>query len=593
MNINLGTVDITNLLLFDYKLQDVWSINNTYYFDPVSAGIVQGVTDDTTAANNVAIINSEIAAAQSAGKTVFELPAMDAYFNPEGTNGSGNKFTNESTAIIIPSNFHFKMNSNTIMRVQPTDWSSYCLFSMNSNLNIQISGGILIGDKYTHTYRQDYTVSSAATTTTAIIKLEREYVATLYNIPVTVSDVNTNASEIASYLDTLPDITATAIGAIITIVPDPGLFVKIDDDVSDTSGINFTGHSTHEWGYGIQLYGVHDSNIIGVTAKWFTGDMTALGITGLRNPADGTLNGNLTCENVLIEGCTADGNRRQGFSIVDCNGVTVNNCIIKNTGQDIYTLPSFGIDLEAYRERDAGGNLLEYARVENVTITNNTFIDNLRGDIDIFNPRNVTVAYNTMSTSTATISIANNACYDVIIHHNTINGSGLVGQQGIAINSNIVAITSEELTHDIQIYNNTIDSCQYALSVSGDIFTVHDNIITNVIKIGINLGDDLKNGTFYNNNVSSSISGATGIRNFLIATSMDSVTMDNETCNMTNGTGIKFQSLTANGTGLTITNSSFTGTTKDVDVTNSSNITFSGCTYTTVTDTGNTNVTIP
>lgn len=560
----------------------------TYYFDPDIAGIVQGEVHDTIARQNVIIMNNEIQAAVTAGDTIFDVPPMDAFFD---TWGSKNKVQAHADAIQVPDNFHIKLSSNTIMRRQPSNVSGSAIFSGWAVSNIKISGGHFIGDMREHIYTQYMTVSSPATTTTASVDIEREFVVTTYDIPVTVSDVATNAAEIGAYLDAIEDLHTSVDGDEITIWGEPGVYIILDDASSDTSGINFTGWDDISYGFAIALHGVHNAEIIGQTWEQFHGEGILCGITQLRNPSDGSIpEGEYTCENILIQGCTAKNNRRQGISIVDANGLTIDNCLLEDTGMELWTPPAYGIDLECYRERDGSGNLLEYARVENIVISNCVFKNNFKGDIDLFNPQDVEIYGCTFD-----YKIDNVTCYNVNIHDNTFNrrvsdyGTG----RAVSIGSYTVSASGEQLVNNITIHNNTIDGYEYAIGVGGDDFTVTDNTITNVSKIGISFSE-LYTGLISGNDISSDEPDTAGIRNFITSNSNADITIDNNTTNMTDGYGIRFNGMDSS-TGLTvITNNVFSGGRDDVRVHNSNNITFgSGNTYTTVDQSGNTNVTIP
>ena len=570
----------------------------TYYFNPDTEGIVQGVVSDAVALQNVTAINAALQSATTAGKTVFELPVMDAYFNTQG-GWITDKFDVHDAAIKIPSNMHFKMNSNTVLRLQPTNANRHALLSMNYEDNAIITGGVLEGDKYEHTYLEIYDVSEAATTTTATVYIDREYARTVYEIPVTVSDAATNAAEITAYLDSISDLYATNSGTEIQIHGDPGVYVRLNDDDTDLSGINFSGGSDLGYGFGIQIYGANNPIIDNVTIRNFTGDCIFVGITGLRDPDTGlapprtytydTYDIKAT-KNLIIRNCTLDGGRRQGLSIVDCEGYLVEYNTIINTGKDIYTLPSAGIDLEAYRERNAAGVLREYAKIINGIIRYNTFNNNLRGDLVLFNPQFVEAHDNLM-----TNYIANLAGSNMNIHHNTLTGEHATLGQGISIRSYIIAVTGEELVHDVTIADNIIDDYRYGITISGNNFTVANNTITNLqapTSIGISIQRETTNATISGNNISGNL-GGDGIRNHFFNTDLENVTLDGNIVNITGGgNGLRLETLTGLGTGLNIINNTFNGDDVDIKVTDSENITFgAGNTYTTVTQSGNTNVT--
>lgn len=143
------------------------------------------------------------------------------------------------------------------------------------NINIE-------GDRWEKIYTQTYTITSPATTTTAELDVELtpykgEVATTLYNLTgLTIGNATSNASDIATYLNGLPSISATSLGAVITVSPDAGVFVRVDIDTL-ISGVDLTGGASYEHGLGI-----HISNSSNVTCRNFksfyqTGDCVTIG----------------------------------------------------------------------------------------------------------------------------------------------------------------------------------------------------------------------------------------------------------------------------------------------------------------------------
>jgi len=506
MKIQLGDLDITNDLIYNKHVQIINPevLVNAYYLDPVVAGITEGVVSDTIALANTVAINTALETAKTEGNTTFVVPTMDAYFD---TGGNGNSREEEvSGAIQIPDNMHFKMGAGTVLRRQPNDKHHSSLLSViykpptSTNRgygsllgeNVEISGGTLIGDINDHTYYVGATITSPATTTTASIRIQREYVPTVYEIPVTISNVTTNATEIASYINTnLNDMEATVDGATVWITPNQGLYVLMDDDNTDLSNIEmvYTPDYTFEFGFGISLYGAHNTYIHDITIRNFHGDAIFIDKTGLRN-IDATLPSNFrTCENVLIQRAYMQNNRRQAISVVDCNGyednvalptpggvgsrvgIIIDNCDIVDTGRDIYHLPAYGIDLECYRQLGA-----EYARVENVIIKNSRFSGNRKGDLNLYNSQYVQVFNNEF-----TYKIGHVASNNVSIHDNTFTYDPIVYPENtdnsvaISLFSYIAQDGITELVYDFDIYSNTISGYTFGIIVSGDRFNVYSN----------------------------------------------------------------------------------------------------------------------
>jgi hypothetical protein len=559
---------------------------NPYYLDPSGAGIVEGVVSDAVALSNKDIMNSELALAVAASATTFVIPAMDAYFNTNTRTDQSFNRTNMSTqGIILPSNLNIQMQPTTYLRCQPNDRVAYNLFSIWDVDNITISGGNLVGDKYTHVYNQDYTVTTAASTTEAIIKLQREYVITLYNIPVTVSNATTNAAEIASYLDALPDMSATSSGAVISIVPNAGLYVEIDDDSTDLSGINFSSGHTHEFGFLFSLYSSTNIVIDNVNQDDPTGDAVFVGIKGLRN-TDGTVTPPLRVSTgITVKNCTISGSRRNNISPVDCNGMIVENNIIKDAAKDIRTLPASNMDLESYRIRNGDGSLSEYARVENVIIRNNTFSGADNADIILYTCNDVEVYGNTF-----TKNISNTAAFNISIHDNIWNCAVDYIGSAISLNQNTIAVTGEDLCYHYDVYNNTVNGSQSGISVDVNDARIYNNDVLEFSSQGMLIGGNESH--YYDNILTSTLANTYGFRSATSANSRTNVLAERITTNVTIS-GLRINNLTGLDTGLLIDDCDFIGGLYDVQIATSSNITISNSRYTTVSDTGNTNVTIP
>ena len=112
--------------------------------------ITEGKVSNEIALTNRKNINKTIELVKKLGGEVFELSKMDAYFNVEANRGEA--LYKSERAIRIPSNFHFKMNDDTFLRVQPTHFAGYNLFTLYLTDYSIISGGNLIGDRYEHDY---------------------------------------------------------------------------------------------------------------------------------------------------------------------------------------------------------------------------------------------------------------------------------------------------------------------------------------------------------------------------------------------------------------------------------------------------------
>jgi hypothetical protein len=91
-----------------------------------------------------------------------------------------------------------------------------------------------------------------------------------------------------------------------------------------------------EWGMGIAVYGCDSVYIKYVTIKDCWGD----GITMSSRASEGAPN---PSTRIHLIGVVSDSNRRQGLTIAEVSGVTVDSCTFTNTNG---TAPQDGIDLE-------------------------------------------------------------------------------------------------------------------------------------------------------------------------------------------------------------------------------------------------------
>ena len=117
--------------------------------------------------------------------------------------------------------------------------------------------------------------------------------------------------------------------------------------------------TTGEWGFGLLITGKTDEiTISNLTSKDCWGDGIYIGSSTI--PA----------QNIHIENVICDNNRRQGMSITYAVNVSIINCTFKNTNG---TNPQAGIDIEPNAN----------CYVENITIKNSSFLDNLWAGISL------------------------------------------------------------------------------------------------------------------------------------------------------------------------------------------------------------------
>ena len=141
-----------NFEVAEYKYtvyEYVAPVNLAYILDKEKFKIVEGEVSKEVALQNRINMNRAIQNSVDNGFGLLEVGEIDAYFEIGALN-FGNLTHRE--AIQIPSNFHFKMSDETILRVQPNNQIAYAVLSARSADNVKITGGKLLGDKYEHTY---------------------------------------------------------------------------------------------------------------------------------------------------------------------------------------------------------------------------------------------------------------------------------------------------------------------------------------------------------------------------------------------------------------------------------------------------------
>lgn len=423
LNFSGGTIDdeLLNSQLTvtgDVKLSDP-----VFAFHPINwKNIVQGSTNMEQAMANKDELNKVIELSKNMGADTFVVDDFDAYFHGDFyTTAPEASFDDNS--IKIPNDFHFKMSSNTFLRNYPSNNPAPRLIGIYKGYNITVSGGTLVGDKYTHDY----------------------------------------------------------------------------SPVNDWLGVPRNNHAN-----GSLLFIAGGDTVLVENVNMIEGTSDSIGIGGstIRNP-DGSLRENeITTTNIIIRGCTLRDCRRNGISVIDTEGLLIEGNTISDTGgprdnpDANGANPQFGIDLEAYRERDENNQLIEYERVENVTIRENTFTGNFAGDIVIFTANNVLVEYNTLDNQ-----MGANAAFNCKISNNTmIQREGGI-ETSIAIGFQELIINDEDLVYNNEISNNYIEGYDTSIGIGGLNMDVHDNILRDFDE-GFFIRN-LKESKIYKNNIES------------------------------------------------------------------------------------------
>ncbi|MDO4897288.1 MAG: family 20 glycosylhydrolase [Moraxella sp.] len=209
-----------------------------------------------------------------------------------------------------------------------------------------------------------------------------------------------------------------------------------DDALSDEA-------NRGEWGMGVSILSSQHIIIEDVIAKDFWGDGFYIANSTFTQPKVRT-------EDIILNNVIADGNRRQGISIIDGEKIKILHSQFKNTGG---TLPGAGIDVEP-EDTDS---------VDDLEIAYSVFSGNANAGV-LF-----------ISEAGKSESITN-----VNFHHNTITGNKGGGLNADGLNDSIIA-------------NNIIDhNSLYALQLlpTSNGNTIIDNELPQVDGRIINLGNN-------------------------------------------------------------------------------------------------------
>jgi parallel beta-helix repeat protein len=283
-------------------------------------------------------------------------------------------------------------------------------------------------------------------------------------------------------------------------------------DITNVANVTLTGGilegerdqhigSTGESGFGIQIKGSTNINIVGVSASNFWGDGFYVGSSVTNGES----------KNVNIIRCNADNNRRQGLSIVACDGGLVLGGEYKNTNG---TAPQSGIDLEP------NGDYV----VQNIKVVGARLLNNSGYGLQCSGKQNEIIGCK---------SIGNIGGYYLSKDDNLISESEAISNTGDGIF--IVSCLAN------RIVNNIIKGCVNGVTMQS---SANENIVANnIIKDNTGYGvkvDRSKNNKISNNSFKNNVAGVymTGLTGQL-CTGND--INDNE-CLYGIGNGIRFDS---------------------------------------------------
>ena len=299
--------------------------SSVYVISKATHGLKEG-KGKQIAENNTTIINNALLDAQEKKYTDVRLEKGTYYVsNTIYKDEKGEEDKHFNHAISIPSNINLDLNKSEIkLFPNSNEWYSIVIFNQVSNSSI--TNGTITGDRAEHTCRDGITL---------IDDMDRQYGAW-----VTTGGNNNNERENGHprKCNDWPDLSTA-------------------DKRKKADGWNF---GTHEWGMGINVSSSLNITIDNLTIKDGTGDGIYLYKKPLKSLRDN--------QNITIKNCTITNFRRQGISIIDANGLVIDN----NNISKIYgTAPEAGIDFEPTHDKK---QVLANIEIKNNNITPNVSV---------------------------------------------------------------------------------------------------------------------------------------------------------------------------------------------------------------------------
>jgi len=273
----------------------------------------------------------------------------------------------------------------------------------------------------------------------------------------------------------------------------------------------YSGKSSDEWGHVLDLVGLENGIIDGVTIKDGNGDGMIVHELNFTFKAEHD-----KTRNLKITNCTFDNNRRNNLAITGGADILVEKNTFLNAGQDTPTSkgtsPKAAIDVEPYKERDKKtGKLIQYEKAENIIIRNNIEKNSRWQGFVVATGRDVLIENNTMESS-----INYKYADHVIIRNNTLINPGM-GGVGMTLGAN------GDRVFDNKVYNNEVKNFKQAMSVSGNGHEIYKNSFTN-FNTALRIYD-LKNSLIYDNIFTSTLKDSRGV--FIHVTTADSSSIKN------------------------------------------------------------------
>ena len=265
--------------------------------------------------------------------------------------------------------------------------------------------------------------------------------------------------------------------AIFTVREVENVEIRNGTIIGDKEEHIYSGESTHEWGFGIDIRGGKNIVIKNMEISKCTGD----GVFITNYFAKSLKSEEIRIIDTRIYEC-----RRQGISIIDGNEVTIDGCEIFNIKG---TSPQSGINLESWDSTQD---------IDNVYICNNKIYNCLNSIIIMGNSKNVNIQYNELYNKLT----CDNIKEKLVVENNCIKNATmafLVNEDGIKQGKKlqkIICANNEFLNSDLYMMNvenaivekNTIKDNKVMIFCSNLLFsenTVENNNENKQIAIGV------------------------------------------------------------------------------------------------------------
>ena len=284
---------------------------------------------------------------------------------------------------------------------------------------------------------------------------------------------------------------------------------------------------SHEYGAQILISGGKNITLENITISHGTGDNVMIGDSSNRPEAHNFMyNSKITdfwrTENIIIRGCNISFAGRNNISILSGDTMLIENNKIHSCSQINATpkAPSCGIDAEAYRWNaprrtvhqtgnvSEKGDLLELERIENVTVINNHFYNNVGASMNLFTIYNSTFENNYCEEGVL-------AAYGSQIHinKNTFINRGTTrkeAQNGFANTALSYNIQGDRVkSEDIKITNNRFEGFPAAALIRNDNVQFNGNTLINN-KTGVVIGNS-NHSRVYGNHIVSNMPESNGV----------------------------------------------------------------------------------